>query len=225
MSSNFPEDLTLGYGLVALCHHTGARSAWLQKGSSLIDSNLPFADSRIEKMVAIIDEMATSYAHVGREMETVCFGFHDYLLLCICERSLRVVLLFSADRDELTTAIIDARRFLRKNRPKILAGFEETQAIFLKARENSPSPDTTPVPLPQPSAWADLFPKIKELLSEAVSEEQTNKLIEKTLKDHPLSKNPNSQEITEFSHYLFAKIPVPSKREKILKKLDTLLTD
>ena len=70
---NPPDDLALGYDLIKLCKESGARSGWIQVGGSLIDSNLAFAETRVEQMVEIVDELATSYTSVGRPMETMFF--------------------------------------------------------------------------------------------------------------------------------------------------------
>ncbi len=228
MSHAIPEDLSLGYGLVALCELTGARSGWLQKGPSLIDSNLSFAESRIEKMAEIVDEMATSYAQVDREMETAFFGFENHFILAVCERSLRVVLFFPAkdhDLSTLTDTITAARRFIRKNRPKILVTFEKTQAVFLKARERALSPSPTPVAPERPNPWPKIAPRLTEILSEAMSTSQAQSLIDRTLEYKGMPDGPNITEIAKVSREIFRRITIPAQREELVAKLEEILKE
>jgi len=228
MSESYPEDLSLGYGLVALCQMAGARSSWLQKGTSLIDSNLPFAESRIEQMAEIVDEMATAYAKVGREMESIFFGFENTFLLAVCERSLRVVLLFPSEKEDLTEAVTSARRFIRKNRPKILSTFEATQAIFLKAQNLKDFPSPTPVPTPVPTPanpWPKIEPKIRNILTHVVNSTQAQSLIDRTLAERALPNGPQKQDIAKVARDIVLKIPHRTKRAASLTELEELLED
>jgi|GEM_PF-4671912 len=227
MSQNFPEDLSLGYGLVALCQGTGARASWLQKGTALIDSNLSFADSRIEKMAEIIDEMATSYATVGREMETAFFGFDEHFILAVCERSLRVVLFFPTDHEfnrSMTEVITTSRRFLRKNRPKVDSTLEATHPIFLKAGHDADSPEPTPVPQ-RPNPWFKLQPQLIYILSSAMTPAQAESLVTRTLNAKGINREPEKEEAAPLAREIFRKIPVPAQREELMEQLEEFLKE
>lgn len=231
MSQSFPEDLALGYGLVALCQSVGARSGWLQKGRTLIDSNLPFAESRIEEMISIIDEMATSYASVGREMETVYFGYRENFLLCIFERSLRVALLFPADSHFKTTDVTAARRFLRKNRRKIDSSLEETLPVFLKARKEKVSPPPVvqkpqPTPIPNtPDPWPALAPRIRTVLTRVVHSAQAQNMIERTLASLDIKENPTPEQIPQLVRLIVRLIPHRGKQAALGAELEDILEE
>lgn len=248
MSQNFPEDLSLGYGLVTLSQTTGARSAWLQKGKLLIDSNLPFAESRIEEMVRLIDEMATSYAEVGREMEVVFFGFKEHFVLAVFERSLRVVLFFPNEKVELVAAVTAARRFLRKNRQKIDSKVEETLPVFIQAKHakmaeqnqrqepsvsdssafqtlssNVKEPEPTPIP-DTPHLWPEVAGRVRNIMTSVVHAAQAQNIIDRTLAEHHVPKDgPPVNQIAIFARLIVDQVPNRSKRAALSAEVEDVL--
>ena len=249
MSQNFPEDLSLGYGLVTLSQTTGARSAWLQKGKLLIDSNLPFAESRIEQMVKLVDEMATSYAEVGREMEVVFFGFKEHFVLAVFERSLRVVLFFPNDKVEMVSAVTAARRFLRKNRQKIDSKVEETLPVFVKAQESkmaeqnnrlsSPmaatgpqqrggiysQPEPTPIPS-TPNLWPEIAGRVRQIMTSVVHAAQAQNIIDRTLAEHSVPpEGPPPEHIAAFARLIVDQVPNRAKRAALSAEVEDLLAE
>lgn len=216
-SATPPDDLALGYDLIKLCKECEARSGWIQVGASLIDSNLAFAETRVSQMAEVVNEIASSYANVGRPMETMFFGFSEQYLLVICEGDRRLALLFPEGAKPLNKIILRTRTFLRERRGMItnsqIAGVQDVTAL-----------PEEPLATDEPSAlWSDWSPKIKTMLCRVVNSGQAQRLIDRTLADRSFPEGPPDTMIVDVSRQIVAQIPHRGKQAAILAELNDML--
>ncbi|MDA7882137.1 hypothetical protein N9A94_07500 [Akkermansiaceae bacterium] len=216
-TSTPPEDLALGYDLIKLCKESGARSGWIQLGASLIDSNLAFAETRVSQMAEVIDEMVSSYASVGRPMETMFFGFSKQYLLVVCEGEKRLALLFPEGFKPLNKIILLVRTFLRERRGLI------SQSNSAGALGGSLSHEMPQTEVAIASLWSEISPKIKGMLCQVVNSGQAQRLIDRALVARSLPDGPPDAMIVDVSRQIISQIPHRGKQAAILAELNDLL--
>lgn len=216
MSSTPPDDLALGYALVELCQSTGARSSWIQVGSELVESNLAFAEARVSQMAQLINEMSSSYNEVGRDMETIFFGFANQFLLVVCEGQYRLALLFPGNEKPVNSNIVKARAFIREQRPNLHTLAPERVppprgVEIIEAEVSNPSDSL--------ETWESFYPQIKSLLTQVVNSGQAQRLIDRTLKEHACDAGVPHHKIADLSRTIVSKIPHRGKQASIMAEL------
>jgi|GEM_PF-6370644 len=167
MSQNIPAELSIGYGLVALCQKIGARSSWLQYEQRLVDSNMPHAEQRLEKLTKTITKAQNDYQAVGRALETLFFGFGESYVVVVLEGDFAIGFLFPKELEEFNDSIVAGRRFLRTNRAKVFERLATEDAslreLHLEPEEHQQSSE--PASEPQVNVAPALCKKMASLIN------------------------------------------------------------
>jgi len=228
MSQNIPAELSIGYGLVALCQKIGARSSWLQYEQRLVDSNMPHAEQRLEKLTKTITKAQNDYQAVGRALETLFFGFGESYVVVVLEGDFAIGFLFPKELEEFNDSIVAGRRFLRTNRAKVFERLATEDAslreLHLEPEEHQQSSEPASEPqvnvAPEtPHPWGVVEPILSELMGRLLPDAQVERLIERTLQKNGFTDQPTRELTLALSTEIINQVPHKGKRKALLAEL------
>lgn len=181
----------------------------IQREEKVVESNAMLADSLIESLAEVVNEMRIGYANVGREANYWLFGFQSSQLMVVVRGECAIWALLKRDTDQLELVHTKLKSILRTCYDTISGA----PSIGVGAR----------APLATVNdSWPVFIELVRSLLCRVIGGAQADRIIQRelTARNFTTEQAAPAAEYRAIGQAVLEKVPNKSRRKTLLSEFD-----